>query len=69
VTTKRKLKLEGERLKNCLCRQSYPPQIYNIAADIIAGINAAQLAARVHPAIKAKIVDGVTELEKMLGAA
>ena len=69
MTTKRKLKLEGERLKRCLRRQSYPPQIRNMADGIIAGIDAAQLAARVHQAIKAQIVNGVTELEKMLGAA
>jgi hypothetical protein len=64
-TTKRKLKTERARLSACLSR--YPAPVRLVARDVLSGIDAAVLAARIHPAVKARIVEGVAELEKMLG--
>lgn len=68
-TTKRKLKTECARLSACLARKAYPEPVREIAGNVITGIDAAQIGARVHPEVKVRLLADVAALEKVLGEA
>ena len=68
-SAKIRLKASGADLSARLSRSAYPEPVREVAGSVLSGIDAAQVGTRLHPSTKARIIEDVAKLERLLAAA
>lgn len=63
MAIKRRLKTAADELRKCLARSHYSEPICEIAGNVMAGLGAAQIGAKINPTVKERLLEDVEKLE------